>query len=764
MPISIARIIARPWLWLSLSLLITLTLGAGFQHFSLTNSYKVYFDEDFPPLLAIEAIEADYTTNDNVLFVLTPRDGQLFSRNTLDAVEWLTEESWQIPYATRVDSMSNFQHIRAEGDDLVVEDLVSEARSLSDGDLENISRIARDEPRLVNYLVSDDAPVTGINVTLHLPGEDRIAEDNEVIAHADDLAERFNQRYPGIELRQSGLVVMNTYFSSVARDDTASILPILFAAVFFGLWLFLRSLMASVATMVVITLSIVSALGLFAWLGLEFSPPTLGAPLMILTLAVAHCVHILVTYLDELPSKRRPDRAAAMAEAMRINRSPIFITSITTFMGFLSMNFSDSPPFRELGNLVAAGVFFSWIYSVVALPALAQWLPMRPHPRRDHTSGAMVALANGVIRHRRWLTVVFILVAAVISSFATQNRLDDTYAHYFDETIEFRQNADYTDANLTGIFPLNFAFETGQSNGISDPDFLAFIARYSEWLRAQPETGFVSTYSDTVKQLNQSMHGDDPAYYHIPESQPLAAQYLLMYEMSLPYGLDLTNQINMDKSGSRVFANMHISSTQTVSDFKDRSEAWLERNMPGDIAVRIGATPYMFARLGQENVRSLVVGAILALVGISMVLIFALRSFKIGLISLVPNILPALMAFGIWGMLVGRVGLSLAVVLGMTMGIVVDDTVHLLSKYLRARRERGYSPADSLRYSFSTVGTALWVTSTVLVAGFGAFALSHYEPNASMGVMTAMTIAMALVCDFLLLPVLLLLVDRQPSQ
>jgi predicted RND superfamily exporter protein len=118
------------------------------------------------------------------------------------------------------------------------------------------------------------------------------------------------------------------------------------------------------------------------------------------------------------------------------------------------------------------------------------------------------------------------------------------------------------------------------------------------------------------------------------------------------------------------------------------------------------------------------------------------------------------MAFGLWGMLVGEVGLALSVVTGMTLGIVVDDTVHFLSKYLRARREQGLGSQDAVRYAFSTVGKAMWVTSVVLIAGFLMLTLSPFRMNVDMGLLTAVTIAFALAADFLFLPPLLMKVDR----
>ena len=167
----------------------------------------------------------------------------------------------------------------------------------------------------------------------------------------------------------------------------------------------------------------------------------------------------------------------------------------------------------------------------------------------------------------------------------------------------------------------------------------------------------------------------------------------------------------------------------------------------------------MFSHIGMRNIISMLSGTAIALVLISLILVVALRSIKFGALSLLPNLAPALMAFGAWGILVGEVGLAVSVVVAMTLGIVVDDTIHFLSKYLRARKERGMNAEDAIRYAFNTVGVALTVTTVVLVAGFLVIAQSNFKVNAEMGLLTAITIAIALIVDFLFLPALLLLVD-----
>jgi predicted RND superfamily exporter protein len=169
----------------------------------------------------------------------------------------------------------------------------------------------------------------------------------------------------------------------------------------------------------------------------------------------------------------------------------------------------------------------------------------------------------------------------------------------------------------------------------------------------------------------------------------------------------------------------------------------------------------IWAHISQRNIESMLGASFGALVLISAILILALRNIRLGLLSLIPNLAPAFMAFGIWGMLVGQVGLGLSVVVSLTLGIVVDDTIHFLSKYIRARRESNLDPADAVRYAFNTVGTAMWVTSLALVAGFAVLTASGYTVNAQMGLLSAITISLALLLDFFFLPALLLIMDRK---
>ncbi|MXY65931.1 MAG: MMPL family transporter, partial [Gammaproteobacteria bacterium] len=330
---------------------------------------------------------------------------------------------------------------------------------------------------------------------------------------------------------------------------------------------------------------------------------------------------------------------------------------------------------------------------------------------------------------------------------------------YFDERIPFRTDTDFVVENLTGMYFIDYSLDAGVPGGISDPAYLNQVDRLASWLREQPEVIHVSTLSDVFKRINRSMHGDDPEWYRLPGERDMAAQYLLLYEMSLPYGLDLNNQIDIDKRSSRLSVTLETLSTTEFLAFERRVDAWMAGNTP-DIRATGASPPMMFSYIGFRNALGMLVGTGLALAAISILLIFVLKSLRYGLLTLIPNVAPAAMAFGIWGLANGEIGLGLSVVGTMTLGIVVDDTIHFMSKYLRARREQGLDPVESVRYAFSTVGIALWITSVALAAGFLVISTSAFLLNANLGLLVAIVIMLALVVDFLLLPALLIRFDR----
>lgn len=751
-------VIGRRWLAIGLGLTLVALCAAGLRDLRFDSSYRIYFGADNPELLAFEALEKTYSKTDNVLIVLAPDNGEVFSREALAAIEELTLAAWQIPYSTRVDSLTNFQYTVADGDELSVRDMVSDVHHRNDAELAAVRRAVLDEPALVGRLVSARGHVTGINVTVQIPREALARSTPEVVGAVREIVSQFRKRHPDIAVYLTGMVVMDNAFSESSIADIETLVPISIVVMAALLAFFVGGIVGTGATLLTIALSVIAAIGVGAHLGYPISPPTSVAPIIILTVAIANCVHLLASYRQALGHATVPGQARdiALADSLRINLQPIALAMLCETLGFLTLNFSEVPPFRHLGTIVAAGVVVAFVLSMTLLPALISLLPGTARTPARGNGQRIEAIADAVVRHRRGLLWGMGTAVALLALCLPRNELNDVFLRYFGPSITFRTDTDFVVDNLTGLYTMNFSLASGTSGGINEPAFQADVEQFADWLEAQPEVVHVDRYTRILERLNRNMHGDDPAFERLPESRELAAQYLLLYEMSLPYGLDLNNQIDIDKSSTKVAVTTRILSSNEMIAFEARARAWLTDEASTVRDTASAGTALMFAYIGKRNITSMLTGTLVAVLPVALLLAFAFRSWRLGLISLVPNLVPAVMAFGLWGLFVGEVGLSLSVVTNMTFGIVIDDTVHFLAKYQRALREKGLDPGDAVRYAFRTVGQALGVTTLILVAGFLILATSSFELNAGMGLMTALIIGIALAADICLLPPLLM--------
>ncbi|EHR7289455.1 TPA: MMPL family transporter [Vibrio parahaemolyticus] len=737
-------------------LIIVATIGGKNLYFR--GDYDIFFDGTNKQLLAFDEIQTTFAKTDNLAIVIAPEDGDIFTPQTLSLIQKITVDAWQVPYSSRVDSIANYQHTEAFDDDLLVEDLLYSEYELTPERISKVKSIALSEPVLKSALVSEKGDVTVVNITVQLPEMDKTAEVEEVVSSINAMIDRYQRAYPDVTFHKAGIIAMNHAFMTAAQDDSSTLVPTMLVVILVFLTIMLRSILSVIATLIVIIGSVMATMGISGWAGMFLSTATVNVPTLIMTLAVADCVHVIATMRQSM--KNGFTKVQSIERSIALNFVPILITSVTTAIGFLMMNMSDSPVLRDFGNLSALGVMVACLLSVTLLPALLKLLPI--HVKMETSQDqkhVMDRLGDFVVSQRRALLPLSVAVIVVCASLIPLNKVNDESVEYFGQRNEFRQAADFMEERISGMTNISIAIKTNESQGIAAPDFLNTIGEFSSWLRDQPETDHVATLADVYKRLNKNMHGDDEAYYLLPQERELAAQYLLLYEMSLPYGLDLNNQINVDKSSIKMVLTVANLGSVELVDLENRIYQWFAEHAP-QYQVVASSPSLMFAHIGETNMASMLSTLPITLVLISALLIFALRSVRLGLISLMPNIAPAVIGFGLWALISGEINLGLSVVVTLTLGIVVDDAVHFLSKYQRARRE-GQTAEQAVRYAFHTVGRALWITTVVLVAGFSVLAMSSFRLNADMGQLSAIVIFIALVVDFLFLPTLLMLFDKK---
>ena len=741
------------------TMLLAFGVFAGIPNLKLDTDGRVFMAANNPDKVRLDRFEQEFAKDDNLAIIIVPADGEVFTPRTLGAIGAMTEDLWNLPYVRLVNSITRFQNTYADGDMMVVEDLVPEPDMVTDEDAAAARAVALDRIEIRNSLINEDASATAISVIFRLPGIDLVSEIPNINAEFEPLLEEYRAAYPDIQFKASGSVAISQAFATASQKDGETLTPAMLVAMLVIVGVLLRSATGSLLILILATLSALVSLGALGWTSIPINSATAVAPLMVITLAVASSVHVLSSVRQTM--QETADRTIWARRAIIDHGLGITVAVFTTAIGFLSLNFSISPPFRQLGNMVAGGMIGVWVFTMFLLPGLICWLPIKQNKRTASVDSFMVALGEFVIRHQKRLLVGIPVVIIAFGAGISQIKLEDDFLRYFDESFETRQATDLYETELGGLNVLEYSVDTGVENGINSVEYLQTLDALSVFLRDQPEISHIRSLSDTIKRLNMNMNSDDPAYYRIPDSDEEASQFLFLYELSLGYGMDLTDQINVDRSSTRVSAFVGYATTRQLIALDEKIQGWFDKNAP-ELKSPVTGQTHVYTMISARDVPSMLQGTSLALVFISFVIFLVLRNFKLGLVSLVPNLVPAIMGFGLWGYMVGNVTLAVSIVVAMTLGIVVDDTVHFILKYANARK-RGDSAEDSVRYAFKSVGMALTVTSLGLVIGFAILGQSGFAVNRDMARLTAITLSFALFVDFLFLPPLLIFLDRMKT-
>jgi hypothetical protein len=560
----------------------------------------------------------------------------------------------------------------------------------------------------------------------------------------------------------TGNVMVMQAFGEAQQRDMTHLVPLMMLAMGVILYFLLRSWAAMAIAMVTATLATLIALGTASACGIVLSAGTAPAPFIVLTVALAYGVHLIAEYVDgcRLGASNRVSTLGAVES----NAFPIFLTSLTTAIGFLSMNASDAPPFHDLGNISAIGVAAAFVLTFSLTPALLQICTVPIDQKTSVTHKALKVLAKAVnAKPGRVLGTMTALVIVLAAGIFHMRQSEDWVA-YFDHSFQFRRDTDAVLQKLTGFDVVEFSISAKAYDGVENPQYLEKLQEFTSWLRQQPEVFNVVALSDIVKRVNRNVHGDDPKYDRLPRTREEAAQYLLLYEMSLPQGLSLTDRITAARNASRVTVVVGKNGKNLPSDdlipLSERFEKWLETNGGPGMAAQGTGLSLMFAHLSSRNIALMIGGTSGAVLIVSLILIVGLRSFQLALVSMVGDFVPAVMALGLWGYLAAEMNVAVSIVAAMTFGIVVDDTIHYLSKYARARRILGMTPDQAVEYAFTSTGKAMIFTMTVMCFGFTVLAYSSFGVNATLGKLTVITFGFALLSDFLILAPLLLICDR----
>jgi hypothetical protein len=735
---------------------------AGLFRLDFSYDYRSFFDPANPELQAFEAIEQQFTATDSVNFILHTAKGDVFEADTLETLDWLTERALDIPFATRSQSAANFQYSYVEDDDLVVEPLLEPLRQ---NGFDNpalralVKARAKSEPALMGRLLSQDFKAAQVVATIRMPTDEGIVLP-QIQEEIDAIKRELSARAPDLRLATTGVIVLSQTFFEITVRDMVMLFPIITLAIFCLLAWFFRSWKASALCLTIITLAIVMAMGLAGWAGVKLTPATGPVPIVIMTVALVDSVHLLAGYFASTAKGNTTLDAARYS--IQHNLRAILLTSLTTAIGFLTLNFSDTPPFREFGNIAATGTVIAMALSLTLLPC---FLLLGGHKNTaDKPAHTFIdfRVFSQLSRTLRWPIIILSAAAVFLSVYAvTQLKVRDNFVEWVGYSHPFRANAEFIQETLPSLFTQQYALTATQANAVTTPAYLKDLEAFATFIKEQDGVAHVLSFDTIMRRLNKNLHDDDPRFETLPSNAEEAAQYLLLYEMSLPFGEDLTTLLTIDRSATRVVVTLEPQSSADMQALRGRILSWAEQTLENATAAAGTGTNMIFAELTRSNTQSMLWGSLVAAIGIGLALIITLANARLGLLSLIPNITPPLYAFGIWALLVGDLGLYGAFVVATALGLIVDATVHMLEKYQALTSTGSIDPvADML----DDVGPAILISSIVLIAGFGVLTFSSFAIIAQLAKLVVLTLCLALVTDFLLLPALLHLLHYRQKE
>ena len=747
------------YLSIGLLLIAVCLLATGLTKLTFNPDLETYFPEGHPAVIRYNEIDDMFIPTDNLIIAVHSNEGTLFNGDSLKVIEELTKKSWTIPYSVRVDSLTNYSYVKSVNDDLIVEPFIEEAEKKSIEFFEKRENLVAGEDIIYKSLISEDKKTSVVSIIVDPPGPNKEDQNSELINYILGFIEPIKESNENLDIRLLGNPYLDYISPRIVKAEMPVVMPLMLLLIFFIVFLMIRSYVAVLATFVVILMSLIATFGSIGILGSPLNQMVTTIPILIITLALADCIHLFSIYFQNrvkgISSKE------SMEKSLEMNIQPLFLTTISTCIGFLCLNFIEVAPLRDFGNAVAIGIGFAFIFTIFFIAPIVSFFEVKTASKVTKQTRFSTSVGSFILKNGNKLIFSITSISFLILLCIPMNELDENPTQMYAEGFtSFSSDTLWLDEKLSVTFPVNF-LATNEEGQVSDPDFLKILDKFSVWLEEREQVNHVTSLANNMKNLNKSMHGDDPEWKKIPENADLSAQYLFFYEMSLPMGLDLNSSISQDRKSTKISATLKDMSANEFKEFNNEVLGYLQQNNLENMISEPSSFRVIFTYMVEAIVNSLLYGLFIGILLITLIIGLFFRSYLLPALSIFPNILPIGMGFGLWGLFVGDVGFMVAVGMGSTLGVIVDFTVHFLSKYELARKEFKKSVEESVIYSFETVGFALIIMTVVLALGFSVLNLVTFIPIQDFAKFSVICFIGGLIINFLFLPNLLIKFDKR---
>ena len=745
--------------WFAVCTLIVCAFAMwGMQYSRMEVGYDTILSENDPLKAEVDQTEKDFPPSTSVLFAFEALP-DIFTLEALRAMEALTERYTEVDGALAVGSLLNRRLNDAHAARYDRDYLIPQLEGLTQDDLADIRALALNDEDLTESLLASTGDMAIARIKFSVADDQ--AERLKVAASVINLRDDLRALFPGIDIYTLGGVMFehDSYYAQI--KDRQLLTPLVIGIGIVLLWFCLKSFTYAVSLFSIAVATIGLSVGTFGWLDIPFNQTSGLGPLVVLVIAIADGIHIAAVYAQGLNAGMH--KFDAMRDSLNINLQPVTLATVTTSIGFLSLNYSSSPGIYGFGNIVAIGVWWAYIVTLGILPAILLLLPTR----RTIQPLGVQAFIEWVKKQvsTRGVTWLWGSSALIVTTLALLplNNIDFNRYSFIDEDSDFHHVLEAFRNKIGNDQSLVYSVHSGDYYGITQPAFLRQVEELSKWIESQPDASFVTSYTDYLRARNKAEHDDDPAWDVLPTDQLQVIDYLVGYQLVQEIEPSLEPIFNADYSAIRLVVGTSNLSNQQLLNLNARIDNWIEEHLDHKYAVLHGDTSILFARLNRAITLELMQGFSLSFLFITLTMLVGLRSIKYGLISIMPNLFPATIVFGIWGVFVGEISPYILMLFSISIGLVVDDSVHILSKYIHAKRQ-GSSPSAAVTYSLDRAGSAITITTLSLAVGTVILVFSNTFHFQNLAMLLTPIIIVALLLDLLFLPPLLIRLDERRAR
>ena len=738
----------RPLLSLALSFILAFPFLIQLPNVQTVDNVDYFTIEDDPDVAFYKTIKD--TFGDDEFFVIAFSSPQMFTAPLLRMIATITKELEAIPEVGEVQSLANVDYIHGAEEYFEVRPFLEHIPD-DDTGLGILRQQALDNPLYVGNLVSTDGSTTAIVVSPKTHG----AEDGSFRKRLLEQTKTVLNNHRGLvdQFHLAGWTMTNFSLSQYMKSDVATFIPLTYLFITVTIWLTFRNLRLTLLALANISICTGTTMGLFPLLGITLNNVTTIVPPLVMALALTDTVHIFA-HLEKnlLDQKRKP--AEALKIVLERVLTPCFLTSLTTAVGFISLVVSDIPPIKEFGYVASFGMVFEFFFSFMLLPPLL--LLCKPekvfiHDSQDKGFNAfLTGLSNFVHSYPRRITAVTALLLLGSLWAASTIKVETNLLEYFKPSSTLRQELEHVESHLSGVGTVDISLKAQERDAFRDPTNLAVVERVQSFAKTLPGVDRTISFVDFMKDMNKSFHDENQEFYRIPDSRELVSQYLLLYDSG-----DMDDFITTEYDHARILIRISEHNSAGQARIITALRSFTEQNDNNGLQIRVTGRAVQDVNTIDALVQGQVQSLAMAAGVISLIMILAMRSLAIGFLSLIPNMVPIILNFGIMGAFGIPLNTSTALISVIGLGIAVDDTIHFLTEY-KLRRAEKISIPETLRRVTQDKGMGICSSTVILFFGFSVLMLSNFVPTMSFGFLSAVIMITAWIGDMIVLPAVVL--------